>query len=83
MARRSPNRVAEHRLNGIYCRFEYYYPRKDVRVIPDEEELKAASAFAVLYLWTAVANWGVRFAAANPGWTINGESPTETLGEED
>lgn len=68
---------------GVYCRFEYYYSRKDVRVIPDEEELKAASPFAVLYVWNAVANWAVRFVKANPGWTINGESPTETLGESD
>jgi hypothetical protein len=79
MGRDSPNRVHEHRLGGIYCRFEYYWRKKDVRVIPDEDELRAADAWAVLYCWTAVANWAVRFHAANPGWTVNGAYPNETL----
>lgn len=82
MARASPNRVDEHRLGGVYCRFEYYWKKKDVRVIPDEDEIAAAGVYEVLYLWTAVANWSVRFCAANPGWTVNGDDPVERLDAE-
>lgn len=80
--KRSPNKVTEARLGGINVRFEYYYRKKDVRVIPDEDELKAASCYDVLYLWNAIASWAARFVAANAGWTINGGTPTETLDDD-
>lgn len=79
---RSPDRVTEHRLAGVYCRFEYYWKRKNVVVIPDEDDLKDGSCYAVLYVWNCVASWAVRFVAANSGWTVNGESPVETLGDD-
>ena len=80
---RSPDKVDVHKLGGIGARFEYRYQKKDVRVIPDEDDLAAANCYGVLYFWSAVANWAVRFVAANPGWTINGAPAVETLGEDD
>jgi hypothetical protein len=80
---RSPNKVDVHKLGGIGARFEYYNAKKDVRVIPDEDDLAAATCYDVLYFWNAVANWAVRFVAANHGWTINGAPPVETLEEDD
>lgn len=80
--KRSPNKVTEHRLAGIGFRLEYYYRKKDVRVIPDEDDLSTADTYSVLYLWTAIANWAVRFTTVNTGWTVNAASPVETLEED-
>ncbi len=76
MGRASPNRVGEYRINGVYCRFEYYWKTHDVLVIPD---LKAADVYDTLRLWTVIADWAVRFVKANPGWTVNGSDPEERL----
>lgn len=82
MAKRSPDRVDEHRLTGIAVRFEYWNRRRDVVTVPDESDLKAATCYQVLYLWTQVGNWAVRFVAANPTWTVNGSNPVEKLDDE-
>jgi hypothetical protein len=60
---------------------EYYWKKRDVVVIPDEDELAAADCYSVLYLWSCIANWAVRFVTANPGWSVNGADPVETLGD--
>lgn len=58
MARTSPNRVTESRIAGVYVRFEYYWRKRDVLVVPDEDDLKAADCYDVLKLWTVVGGVG-------------------------
>jgi hypothetical protein len=82
MGKASPNRVDEHRIGGVYCRFEYFWKKHDVNIVPDEDDLRTAGVYEILRLWTVIANWSVRFVAANPGWTVNGSDPVERLDED-
>lgn len=72
-----PKTIAYRRyetVEGIPLTLEYSTRAHNVEVIPDNDELAAASAYSVLALWEWVSRWAVEFRLKNPGWKVNGRT---------
>lgn len=62
------------RVEGVLVTLEYSKRAHNVEVIPDDDDLAAASVYSVLALWEWVARWAVEFRRLNPDWKVNGRT---------
>jgi hypothetical protein len=72
-----PKTIAYRRyetVEGVSVTLEYSTRCRNVEVLPDDDDLTAASAYSVLAVWEWLARWAVAFRDKNPGWTVNGKS---------
>lgn len=72
-----PKTISERQyptVEGIGFTLEYSKRARNVELIPDDDDLAAASVYAVLACWEWLARWAVEFRRQNPGWKVNGRT---------